>query len=844
MHVDPGARWTWVDLRLVPLAAGVWAGTLLTRQLAWPVLALGAVGSAVLAAVLARGRRGARLTPVLLVLLAGLAVSTATGAVRTGVHEHSPLRALAAAERTALVTLELDEEPRLLAPTGQPRIAVEVTVTRVDAGSVHRLDAAAVLFGPAADWQGLPAGQLVRARVGITLPEDGGDAEALLSARGPPENVATPGGVRQVAGELRRQFRESATRVLEPRAAGLVPGLVVGDTAGMDPQLTEDFRRAGLTHLTAVSGANVAIVLTAVLGPLRRRAVDRRVQAGVAVVALVAFVVLVGPDPSVLRAAAMGGVALLALASGRPRAAVPALAAAVSVLLLVQPALAAEAGFALSVAATAAIVLLAPGWSRRLRERGCRPVVADALAVSAAAGLATAPILAGLFGTVSLVSLPANLLAVPAVAPVTVLALPAVLLGGVVPPLADGLVWLAGWPTRWLVWVAERCAALPDGVAAWPAGVTGAVLLGAVLVGGGCALWRFRRLRPLALAALCGLVVAGWPVRQVLPVWPPPDTVLVACDVGQGDALVLPTAPGEGVLVDAGPEPGDVDRCLDGLGIDALPLVLLTHLDADHVGGLSGALTGRRVGEVGTGALAPTEDRAVAVHDLVRRAGGTSVALAAGERRTLGGLLLEVLAPDERRATAGDEPNDLSLVVRVTVGGLRVLLTGDLGADAEARLVRSGADLRAEVLKVPHHGSADVDEGFLAATGARVALISVGADNSYGHPAPSLLTALTRAGMRVHRTDRDGDLAVAGTATEWGVAAQPGARSGQQRRRTRVTRCRGARCSRGTHLPPPGGDGRGGAAACPGGLRRPLRRARPPPRRRAARARRRRPAAG
>src|SRR3954470_3965346 len=271
-----------------------------------------------------------------------------------------------------------------------------------------------------------------------------------------------------------------------------------------------------------MSGANVAIVLAAVLRPLRRRAVDRRVQALVAGVALMGFVVLAGPDASVVRAAAMGVVTLLALASGRSRAALPALAAAVCVLLLLDPGLARVAGFALSVVATAGIVLLAPGWSRSLRRRGCWAVLADAVAVSAAAGVVTAPIVAGLSGTVSLVSLPANLLAAPAVPAATVLGLLAAVLGIPVPPLTDGLVWLAGWPTRWLVLVARAAAGIPDGAAGgaarttraaagipdgatgWPAGTTGAALLTVVLVVG-WALWRFPRLRPLALAVVAGL---------------------------------------------------------------------------------------------------------------------------------------------------------------------------------------------------------------------------------------------------------------------------------------------------------------------------------------------------
>jgi competence protein ComEC len=535
--------------------------------------------------------------------------------------------------------------------------------------------------------------------------------------------------------------------------------------------LEEDFRSAGLAHLTAVSGANVAIVLAAVLWPLRRRAVDRRVQVVVALLGLTAFVVLARPSASVVRAAAMGAVSLWALATGRPRAAVPALAAATAVLLVMEPDLARDAGFALSVAATASIVLLAPGWSRRLRARGWPAPVADALAVSAAAGLATAPLVAGISGTVSLVSIPANLLAAPAVPVATVLGLAAAVAAPVYPPLADALVWLAGWPVRWLVVVAERAAALPDAAVGWPAGAAGAVALGVLLLLAAVLLWRSPRRRAIALAALVAVVLVGWPLRQATRGWPVDGTVLVACDVGQGDALVIPTAPGAGVLVDAGPEVGPVDRCLDRLRIDTLPLVLLSHLDADHVGGLAGALTGRRVGVVATGPLAPDDTRSAALDALLRRTSGTRSLLSAGDRVQVGQARLEVLAPRPEQAVAGTAPNDLSVVVRVTVHGLRILLTGDLGAEAESRLVRAGIDLTADVLKVPHHGSADADPRFLAATRARVALVSVGADNTYGHPTPRLLHWLARDGMRVHRTDRQGDLAITGSAGHWAVAS-------------------------------------------------------------------------
>jgi competence protein ComEC len=766
-----------VDLRLVPAAISVWIGCLLAPLVAPPRLAVWAAAAVVLACALAAvtTRRRSAAAALVLGILAALAATAATGAVRGAVREASPLRTFAESGRSATAVLELDGDPHQLPGAGEARIVADATVTSlVEGRRIHRLDAEVLLFASGTEWRGLLPGQSVRVRLGVSLPEPGEDVVAVVSARGAPTILDPPSGVQRAAGALREGLASSAARVLERRPAGLLPGLVVGDTHAMDPVLAEDFRRAGLTHLTAVSGANVAIVLTGVLWPLRRRAVDRRVQAVIAGVVLVGFVVLARPSPSVVRAAAMGAVTLLALASGRPRAAVPALSAAACVLLLHDPGLARDPGFALSVTATGAIVLLAPGWSRRLRAARWAPVLADALAVSAAAGLATAPIVAGLSGTISFVSLPANLLAAAAVAPATVLGLGAAVVGVFLPSLADALVWVAGWPTRWLVLVAERAAAVPDAAAGWPAGTLGAVLLTLLLLAAGWAVWRFARLRPLALAAVVGLVVVGWPLRQTVRGWPPPETVAVACDVGQGDAIVFPTGPGEGVLVDAGPDVGAVDRCLDRLGIDSLPLVLLSHLDADHAGGLAGALSGRDVGVVATGTLSPADGRVGGLTQLVHRSGAERTVLVPGDRRTVGTVAVEVLAPDPARATESAAANDLSMVARVTVRGVRILLTGDLGADAESRLVSSGIDLRADVLKVPHHGSRDADRGFLAASGARVALVSVGADNTYGHPTARTLAWLARAGMRIHRTDREGDLAVVGSADSWGVAVRGG----------------------------------------------------------------------
>ena len=202
--------------------------------------------------------------------------------------------------------------------------------------------------------------------------------------------------------------------------------------------------------------------------------------------------------------------------------------------------------------------------------------------------------------------------------------------------------------------------------------------------------------------------MVGWPLRQAVRGWPPRDTVAVACDVGQGDALVWPAGAGAGVLVDTGPDVGAVDRCLDRLGIDTLPLVLLSHLDADHAGGLAGALAGRAVGVVATATLSPADTRVGALT-------GSSPAPARRGRcssRATGEPSATSRSRSSPRTRPGPPPRPRerpSMVARLTVRGVSTLLTGDLGAETESRLVASGIDLRADVLKVPHHGSSDAD---------------------------------------------------------------------------------------------------------------------------------------
>jgi competence protein ComEC len=632
-----------------------------------------------------------------------------------------------------------------------------------------RVRARVVVLGADPAWRSLLPGQRVRVH-GRLLPPRGGDLRAAaLTVPGRPVPVGGPGWAQRVAGSLRAGLQR-ACAPLPDEPGGLLPGLVVGDTSRLDPTVAEDFRATGLVHLVAVSGANVAIVVGLVLLLARWVRAGPVAASAACALALVGFVILARPSPSVVRAGAMGAVGLLALATGRSRAAVPALGAAVAVLVVYDPELAGHPGFALSVLATGGILLLAPRWRDALRARGVPAGVAEALAVPAAAQVACGPVVAALSGSVSAVAVPANLLAVPAIAPATVLGVTAAAVSPVWPGAAEMLAWLGAWPARWLVAVARYGAGVPAGTLPWPAGLTGGVLLGAVtvaiLVAG-----RRRVVRRVTAVVALAAILGSLPVRLLAGGWPPAGWAMVACAVGQGDALVLPAGRAVAVVVDAGPDPAAVDRCLRRLGVRRVAALLISHFHADHVDGVAGVFRGRRVDAVVTPAWGePAAGRGRVVR--AAAAAGTPVRVAGvGWAYAAGDLRLTVLSPATPLRGTRSDPNNNSLVVRATVGGVGALLVGDAEAEQQRDLLERAppGGVRAPVLKLAHHGSAYQDDAFLAAVDPVLVLVSVGADNRYGHPNPGLLARLSRSGARVLRTDVDGDVAAVRTGT--GLAA-------------------------------------------------------------------------
>jgi competence protein ComEC len=315
-----------------------------------------------------------------------------------------------------------------------------------------------------------------------------------------------------------------------------------------------------------------------------------------------------------------------------------------------------------------------------------------------------------------------------------------------------------------MIAVADHTAALDGFGIGWPGGTGGALLLAAALLVV-VLLARLRRVRVLLVAVVLGVALVLVPTRFVPVGWPPSGWTTVACDVGQGDALVLATGePGWAVLVDAGPDEGLVDACLSRLGVQALALVVLTHLHADHVGGLAGALRGRPVGAVAVG---PGRDPEWSLRAVARSAAAAEAPFAElrpGQRLAWPALVLDVLGPRHPAAFVdpddGTAVNDTSVVIRASTRAGTVLLTGDVELSGQADLLTSGVDLHADVLKLPHHGSRSTGPAFLQAVRPRAVLVSVGAGNSYGHPNRALLAGLEQAGATVRRTDVSGDTAV------------------------------------------------------------------------------------
>lgn len=568
------------------------------------------------------------------------------------------------------------------------------------------------------------------------------------------EAQGDPGHLAAASEHVRERIRVASTRHLSDRTGGLLVGFVTGDTRLLPDADAEAMRATGLTHLTAVSGANVAILIGGVLlvvTLLRIPAVWRRRTISLTVIW---FAFLTRFEPSVLRAGSMALLVLLVAARGVPRDARHALAGAVLLLVLIDPRLAGSLGLLLSATATAGVLVVAPLVRERLPRMPRR--LADVASISIGAQVAVVPLLLATFGEVPVASVPANIVAVPAAAIAAVLSFTGSVLALAHLELGAPLFAVAGLPARVVLWSAHTFAGV-GGTAELARPATVVTLLG------GC-LWVLtaRQTRTARLAVgitVAGLVAAGLPL--VMGGLSPADFTVTAIDVGQGDAFLI-ESPSARVLVDAG-EDDTAARWLRANGRRHLDVVVVTHPHLDHIGGVPDVLRAVRVDVVW---FHPVPTEIPHVEELFEVAEARDIPVRTphvGDNVVVGDLHLEVLHPPSGRPHrwARSELNETSIVARVHHGDRRVLITGDIEVEAQTDLLAGdAARLRAELLLVPHHGAGTSVPAFFDAVDPLVGVISAGVENRHGHPHPETITSLEERGIQVRRTDLEGTLRV------------------------------------------------------------------------------------
>ena len=657
-----------------------------------------------------------------------------------------------------------------LAPSSAPPVLLGAAVTVLEAPEAERFGwRALVKAGPARllvrgggvgpAWE---TGDLVRLDGSVRRPDAGdGWLEArrvsgIVRARAGPV-IGRRGGPAGMVDALRSRALAAIAGSLDPDPAALLSGMVLGDDSAMSPDLKEQVRRTGLGHIVAASGANVALLVGLVLAGCSLLGLARVPRLMVAGGAVLVYAALCGAGPSILRATVMGLAVLAATMASRPASRAYGFALALAVTLAIDPRAWQDVGWQLSFAAVAGIALLAGPLRQRAAKAGVPAVLAEPAALTVAATVATAPVAAAAFGTFSPVSLPANVIVAPFVAPATWLGMVAGLAAQLAPAAARPLVLLAGFPVSAILAVARWFSAFP--FAQVPVSALPVLLLS---VAAGCVLGALVRptLRGtlLAMAATATLAVplAGLSGASPSPGAPEGAEARVSfLDVGQGDATLLQSR-GESLLVDTGPEGGPIVERLRQAGVGRLGALLVTHAQADHLGAAEQVIE-----EVGAGLFLDGRDG-------VAGGEGSEVAKAAVRKRvarrvpragdvlSVGELTVRVLWPEGERAAGGD-PNLRSVVLRVDGPGLSVLL----GADAESEVLSPLDPGPVQVLKVSHHGSDDPGlASLLAGVRPALAVVSVGAGNPFGHPSPATLGKLAAGGAQVLRTDLHGSISV------------------------------------------------------------------------------------
>jgi competence protein ComEC len=563
---------------------------------------------------------------------------------------------------------------------------------------------------------------------------------------------------------------------VNPDAKALVGGLAIGERDLLSPEMAENMKTLSLTHLVAVSGANLAIVMGVVYLLTAACALSRNTRFVTALLVMVAYVLVVGPESSVLRSATMATFVVVGLWLGRGTKPIISLAWAVIFLLAIDPGLATDFGFSLSALATVGLLTMALpiyNWLSRYMPR----LIAIGIAASFSAQLATTPVLLMLQPSIPIYSVLANLIVEPVVAPVTVLGILALILAYPLPVLSSAVSYVASLGTWWITLVATEVSGWPAArvhFVAGPVGVALAALI--VLLSLGLYQKRLSKYRTGIAASLVGVMLfsASWSsADQIRFQVFDGEWDVVNCDVGQGDALVV-RSQGVVALIDVGREPEPIDKCLDNLQVTKIDLLVITHFDADHAGGIYGALNNRYVKTAIISGFADNRPLVSLVETALAQSKVEVLTGFAGMGGKLGELKWRVLAPTAK-ATEAKDSNDASVIVSFTGAGYGLLALGDLGGVGQTRLMRNAGGVLNELsgmpllLKVAHHGSADQSTELFRLLSADIAIFSVG-QNPYGHPTKKALDQAALSGSRIVRTDQLGSIALRFQEQAWSIS--------------------------------------------------------------------------
>jgi competence protein ComEC len=576
---------------------------------------------------------------------------------------------------------------------------------------------------------------------------------ALAIANGEITKVGKPRNLFKFTSRIRDDFR---TLVGDSNAGALIPGLVLGDTSLQSQSFISQMRKVGLSHLTAVSGANFAMVATFLFWLLAFVIKSLRTRLWLVGIILFLFIFLVRPTPSVLRAAVMSAVVILAKYIGERSFGVPSLAAAVMFLLLLDPIQSSDPGFALSVLATAGILLLSPLVEAKLSRTIKTTWIVQAISIPVSATIFCLPVIVLLSNQISLVSVPANILVAPVIAPVTLLGFMAAIFAPIAPFLSIFLLILAKPFAHWIVVVSKSMANFPTINA--NRSLVFFLLFFMIAIG---VIGRKKLFIHLAILFVIIQLITSFFA------WPGSGWQVANCDVGQGDGLVVNLDGGNAIVVDVGPEPEKMDQCLKKLGIKAIPLLILTHFHSDHVGGISKVLQNRKISQVWISNLAQPE---AAYQSTIKELSGIDIKVVQqGEKYLLPKFATQVLVlwPKSQLGQMpslpgdGSEVNNSSVSVIIKTKSLSIFAGGDIEPAAQELITNSGYLSKVDVLKVSHHGSAYQYLPMLDKLDPKVALISVGLGNSYGHPDQQFIAELVARRIQLWRTDKSGGISVA-----------------------------------------------------------------------------------